>query len=200
MQLKRVAEAKLPTPWGDFLVIGFEELATGHDHIALVYGNINSHKPILSRIHSECLTGDALFSLRCDCGFQLKAALAAIAEEGHGILLYHRQEGRNIGLINKIKAYTLQDKGYDTVEANRQLGFAADERDFTLCADMFKLLLVNKIRLLTNNPHKVAILVESGINIVERVPLIVGSNPKNAYYLHTKAEKMGHLLSNNITK
>ena len=194
MQLKRVAEAKLPTPWGDFLMVGFEELATGHDHVALIFGDISDNTPVLARVHSECLTGDALFSLRCDCGFQLEAALNAIAEEGRGALLYHRQEGRNIGLLNKIRAYALQDKGYDTVEANHQLGFAADERDFTLCADMFKLLGVNEVRLLTNNPRKVEILSEAGINIVERVPLIVGRNPKNAHYLDTKAEKMGHLL------
>ncbi|AFP84631.1 GTP cyclohydrolase II [secondary endosymbiont of Ctenarytaina eucalypti] len=195
MQLKRVTGAKLPTPWGDFLMVGFEEIATGHDHLALVYGNIIGPAAVLSRIHSECLTGDALFSLRCDCGFQLEAAMSHIAEEGCGILLYHRQEGRNIGLLNKIRAYALQDLGADTVEANHQLGFAADERDFTLCADMFKLLHVQQVRLLTNNPKKVEILTEAGINISERVPLIVGRNPKNARYLDTKATKMGHLLN-----
>jgi len=195
MQLKRVAEAKLPTPWGDFLMVGFEELATGKDHLALVLGDISATKSVLSRVHSECLTGDALFSLRCDCGFQLEVALERIAEEGCGILLYHRQEGRNIGLLNKIRAYALQDQGADTVEANHQLGFSADERDFTLCADMFKLLGVDAIRLLTNNPKKVETLNQAGINITERVPLIVGRNPKNERYLATKMAKMGHLLS-----
>ncbi|MGP4122988.1 MAG: GTP cyclohydrolase II [Sodalis sp. (in: enterobacteria)] len=194
MQLKRVAEATLPTPWGDFLMVGFEEIATGHDHLALVYDDITGPAPVLSRVHSECLTGDALFSLRCDCGFQLEAALSYIADEGRGILLYHRQEGRNIGLLNKIRAYALQDLGADTVEANYQLGFAADERDFTLSSDMFKLLGVERVRLLTNNPKKVEILTAAGINISERVPLIVGRNPKNARYLDTKADKMGHLL------
>lgn len=194
MQLKSVAEANLPTPWGNFLMVGFEELATGHDHLALVFGDISGEKPVLSRVHSECLTGDALFSLRCDCGFQLEAALKQIAEEGRGILLYHRQEGRNIGLLNKIRAYALQDKGADTVEANHQLGFAADERDFTLCSDMFKLLGVSAVRLLTNNPKKVEILSKAGINISERVPLIVGKTPQNERYLATKAAKMGHFL------
>ncbi|PHM52454.1 riboflavin biosynthesis protein ribA/GTP-cyclohydrolase II [Xenorhabdus sp. KK7.4] len=195
IQLTRVAEAKLPTPWGEFLMIGFEEIETGRDHVALVYGDISGDEPVLSRIHSECLTGDALFSLRCDCGFQLEAALSQISQEGRGVLLYHRQEGRNIGLLNKIRAYALQDKGVDTVEANHQLGFAADERDFTLCSDMYKLLGVRAIRLLTNNPQKMEIMVGAGINIVERVPLIVGRNPNNAYYLDTKARLMGHLLS-----
>ncbi|WP_047678130.1 MULTISPECIES: GTP cyclohydrolase II [Xenorhabdus] len=195
MQLKRVAEAKLPTPWGEFMMIGFEEIETGRDHVALVYGDISGDDPVLSRIHSECLTGDALFSLRCDCGFQLEAALSQISKEGRGVLLYHRQEGRNIGLLNKIRAYALQDQGVDTVEANHQLGFAADERDFTLCSDMYKLLDVRAIRLLTNNPQKIEIMLGAGINIVERVPLVVGRNPNNAYYLDTKARLMGHLLS-----
>ncbi len=195
MQLKRVVEAKLPTVWGDFLMIGFEEPATGHSHLSLVFGDISGSTPVLSRIHSECLTGDALFSLRCDCGFQLEAALDQIAKEGRGVLLYHRQEGRNIGLLNKLRAYSLQDKGADTVEANHQLGFAADERDFISCAQMYKLLNINNIRLLTNNPHKVEILTKAGIQVTERIPLIVGRNPSNEHYMLTKASKMGHLLT-----
>lgn len=194
MQVKRVAQAKLPTPWGIFTLVGFEELATGKDHAALVMGDILAAEPILTRVHSECLTGDALFSLRCDCGFQLEAALKQIAKVGQGVLIYHRQEGRNIGLLNKIRAYALQDKGFDTVEANHQLGFAADERDFTLCADMLALLGVKQIRLLTNNPEKIRVLTAAGIKITERVPLEVGENPDNEHYLATKVNKMGHLL------
>ncbi|WP_392565552.1 GTP cyclohydrolase II [Utexia brackfieldae] len=194
MQLKRVAQAKLPTVWGNFTMVGFEELKTGKDHVALVMGDISADTPILTRIHSECLTGDALFSLRCDCGFQLKAAMQAIVKEGQGVLLYHRQEGRNIGLLNKIRAYALQDQGLDTVEANIKLGFAPDERDFTLCADMLELLGINQIRLLTNNPEKIRVLTEAGIKIAERVALEVGQNPENEHYLEIKAQKMGHLL------
>lgn len=195
IQLKRAAKASLPTPWGEFLMIGFEEVATGHGHLALVFGDISGSAPVLSRIHSECLTGDALFSTRCDCGFQLESAMARIAEEGRGVLLYHRQEGRNIGLLNKIHAYSLQDdEGIDTVEANHRLGFAADERDFTLCADIYKLLLISDIRLMTNNPKKIEILTQAGINVAERIPLIVGRNPQNERYMSTKASKMGHLL------
>lgn len=194
MQLKYVADAKLPTQWGTFTLVGFEEIATGKDHAAMVFGDIHQNGSILTRIHSECLTGDALFSLRCDCGFQLEAALKQIANEGCGILLYHRQEGRNIGLLNKIRAYALQDQGLDTVEANHKLGFAADERDFTLCADMLTLLNVPKIRLLTNNPEKIKVLEDAGINITERIPLEVGENPNNERYLATKAHKMGHIL------
>lgn len=196
MRVKRITEAKLPTFWGDFVIIGFEENYTKHNHIALIYGNIKGSDPVLTRVHSECLTGDALFSARCDCGFQLNTALQYITKEGRGILIYHRQEGRNIGLLNKIKAYALQDKGADTVEANQCLGFNADERDFTLCADILKLLNVHTIRLLTNNPKKIEILHQSYIKIVERVPLIVGRNPKNTKYLDTKAFKLGHLFCN----
>lgn len=200
MQLKYRAKAKLPTPFGDFLLIGFEEISSGNNHVALVYGDITDGKPVLSRIHSECLTGDALFSLRCDCGFQLEAALKQIAMEGRGVLLYHRQEGRNIGLLNKIRAYYLQDQGFDTVEANLKLGFKPDERDFTVCADMYKLLAINEVRLLTNNPKKLEIIKKAGINIVERIPLIVGRNPNNNNYLNAKASKLGHIFCNDIKK
>lgn len=196
MRLKRVTEASLPTCWGNFIIIGFEEYYTKNHHIALTYGNIKGADPVLTRIHSECLTGDALFSSRCDCGFQLNTALQYITKEERGILIYHRQEGRNIGLLNKIKAYALQDHGADTVEANQCLGFNADERDFTICADILKLLSVHNIRLLTNNPKKIEILHQSHIHISERVPLIVGRNPKNSKYLDTKADKLGHLLYN----
>lgn len=195
MNLKKKYKAKLPTPWGDFFIIGFEEEIGIKNHIALIYGDISLVNPILTRIHSECLTGDALFSLRCDCGFQLESALITIAKAGSGLLIYHRQEGRNIGLLNKIHAYHLQDKGLDTVEANHKLGFSADERDFTPCVDILKLLKINNIRLLTNNPFKMKKLKNAGINIVERVDLIVGRNPKNSKYLDTKANKMGHFFS-----
>ncbi|WMY96597.1 MAG: GTP cyclohydrolase II [Arsenophonus sp.] len=200
MHIKQIAKAKLPTLFGDFLLVGFEEIINGNNHIALIYGKITNKKPVLSRIHSECLTGDALFSLRCDCGFQLEAALKQIAKEGSGVLLYHRQEGRNIGLLNKIRAYCLQDQGLDTVEANIKLGFKPDERDFTVCAEMYKLLSIDKIKLLTNNPKKLAIIKDSGINVVERVPLIVGRNPKNNNYLNAKAKKLGHILPDLCTK
>uniref|UniRef100_A0A1A9Z0X1 GTP cyclohydrolase II domain-containing protein n=1 Tax=Glossina pallidipes TaxID=7398 RepID=A0A1A9Z0X1_GLOPL len=196
MQVKRITQARLPTPWTEFIMVGFEEIQTKYNHIALLHGSITENTSILTRIHSECLTGDALFSLRCDCGFQLQAALSSIAHEKCGVLIYHRQEGRNIGLLNKIRAYALQDQGIDTVEANYQLGFAADERDFTVCAEILSILNIKSIRLLTNNPEKVNILSSAGINITERVPLIVGRNPNNAKYLDTKAEKMGHILYN----
>ncbi|QCO70827.1 GTP cyclohydrolase II [Buchnera aphidicola] len=192
MQL--IEKAILPTHWGDFFIFGFEEKKNGKNHVALVYGDIKKNTPTLSRVHSECLTGDALFSLRCDCGSQLEMSMERISQEGSGVLIYHRQEGRNIGLLNKIKAYALQDRGLDTVQANQKLGFSADERDFSLCADIFNILKIKKIRLLTNNPFKVQMLSNAGINIVERVPLITEKNPKNAYYLKTKAKKMGHLL------
>ncbi|SMB79097.1 GTP cyclohydrolase II [Pasteurella testudinis DSM 23072] len=194
-KIQLVAEAKLPTQFGIFRMVGFEFPDSHKEHVALVMGDVsNSDEPVLARIHSECLTGDALHSLKCDCGFQLETALRQISAAGRGVLIYHREEGRGIGLINKIRAYALQDQGLDTIEANEALGFAADERNFTVCADIFELLGVKQVRLLTNNPNKIDTMRNAGINVVERVPLNVGENRYNTAYLATKAEKMGHLI------
>jgi len=190
--LERVAEAKLPTTYGTFKVIGFRDVLTGAEHVALVMGHITA-APLL-RIHSECLTGDVFGSLRCDCGPQLDAALRAVAAEGQGVVLYLRQEGRGIGLLNKLRAYALQDGGLDTVAANEHLGFPADARDFGVAAKILAQLGVTRVRLMTNNPAKLESLQRSGIEIVERVPLVVGRNPNNASYLEVKRERLGHLL------
>src|SRR5574344_156966 len=189
-----VAASKLPTPFGVFTMHGFRDDATGKEHVALTLGVIADGQPVLGRLHSECLTGDALFSLRCDCGAQLEAALRAIAEEGRGVLLYLRQEGRGIGLLNKIRAYSLQDGGADTVEANEQLGFAADLRDYSICRPMLDHLGVHSLQLMTNNPRKVSAMQGFGVEIAERKPLEVGENPYNRFYLATKADKLGHWL------
>ena len=173
---------------------GFEDPETGKEHVALTLGDVGDGEPVLARVHSECLTGDALFSLRCDCGEQLYAAMAAISKEGRGVLLYLRQEGRGIGLINKIKAYTLQDDGADTVEANEALGFGADLRDYSLCKPMLEHLGISTLRLMTNNPRKVQALEEQGFTVVERLPLEMAHNPHNQKYLATKAGKLGHLM------
>lgn len=194
MALKFVESARLPTQWAEFTIYGYEDNETRKDHIALVLGDMVDEQPVDVRMHSECLTGDALFSMRCDCGPQLEAALKHIAEEGRGILLYLRQEGRGIGLINKIKAYHLQDLGADTVEANEQLGFDADLREYDIARDMLNHLGVNKIRLMTNNPKKVSGLEEHGVEVVERLPWKHGENPHNSHYLSTKAGKLGHMF------
>lgn len=173
---------------------GFLDEDTGVEHVALTLGDISSDAPVLGRIHSECLTGDALFSLRCDCGFQLEAALRAIAQEGRGIILYLRQEGRGIGLLNKIRAYALQDKGADTVEANEMLGFPPDMRQYHMCLPMLQHLGIKVIQLMTNNPKKIQALQTLGINVIGRKPIEFGENPYNSQYLATKANKMGHLL------
>lgn len=187
------AEAKLPTAYGEFRMAGFVNRLNGEHHVALVKGEISPEDEVLVRVHSECLTGDAFHSLKCDCGEQLAAALTAIEKEGKGILLYLRQEGRGIGLINKIKAYRLQEQGMDTEEANLALGFPADLRDYGIGAQILSGLNVRKIRLMTNNPKKIIGIRGHGIEVVERVPLVIEANRYNQRYFDTKKEKMGHL-------
>ncbi|MDX1589405.1 MAG: GTP cyclohydrolase II [Oleiphilaceae bacterium] len=195
MIVQFVQSCRLPTPFGVFDMHGFDEVATGKEHIALTLGNVSDGAPVLARTHSECLTGDALFSMRCDCGYQLEEALRSIALEGRGLLMYLRQEGRGIGLLNKIRAYHLQDQGADTVEANERLGFAADLRDYSLCKDMLSHLGIASLRLMTNNPRKVESLRSLGIDVTERVALQVGRNPHNEGYLDTKRAKLGHYFT-----
>jgi GTP cyclohydrolase II len=192
--LNFVESSQLPTQWGDFIIHGFEDPATDKEHIALTMGKFSDGQPVLIRIHSECLTGDALFSRRCDCGPQLEAAMQRISAEGRGAILYLRQEGRGIGLINKIRAYHLQDEGHDTVEANEKLGFGADMRDYAICKPMLNHLGIKSVNLMTNNPRKVNAITEQGIEVVKRVSIQVGSNPHNAKYLATKVGKLGHLF------
>jgi len=193
-----LVKASLPTRFGHFTIYAPTNLSDGKEHVAIGMGEFgdasSSDDPVLVRIHSECLTGDAFGSLRCDCGPQLEAALAQIANCGRGLVLYLRQEGRGIGLINKVKAYALQDQGQDTVEANLNLGFAADQRDFTIAAEILKCMAIDKVKLMTNNPRKVKALQEHGIEVTERIPLKTGKNPHNEHYLSTKHGKLGHLL------
>ncbi len=190
----RVAEAKLPTKYGEFIAIAYSSDIDPGEHLALVLGNVSAGKPVLVRVHSECLTGDVFGSLRCDCGEQVGMALGRIAEEGRGVLLYMRQEGRGIGFHNKLSAYALQDKGLDTVEANLSLGFEPDLRDYGIGAQILADLGLHRIRLLTNNPKKVIGLEGYGLKVVETVPIIVTPNPYNRSYLATKQKKLGHLL------
>ena len=192
--IDRVTEALMPTKHGAFKMIGYVNRLNGEHHIALVKGDVANGEPVLVRVHSECLTGDALGSLRCDCGEQLSAAMKKVEEAGRGVIVYMRQEGRGIGLINKIKAYELQDQGMDTVDANLALGFPADLRDYGIGAQILMDLGIAKVQLMTNNPKKVAGLTGYGIEITGREPIQMNHHEKNEYYLKTKKEKMGHML------
>ena len=190
----RVVEAKLPTEYGEFTAIAYKSDIDPDEHLALVMGDVSTEEPVLVRVHSECVTGDVFGSLRCDCGGQIAMAMQSIADEGRGVFLYMRQEGRGIGFEHKIRAYALQDNGLDTVEANLRLGFAPDLRDYGIGAQVLAELGLHQIRLLTNNPKKVIGLESYGLKVVETVPLIVRPNPYNRHYLETKQKKMGHLL------
>jgi GTP cyclohydrolase II len=195
-----VSSATLPTRWGEFRIHGFVEIASQQEHVALSYGEWNSSEVIPIRVHSECLTGDALFSTRCDCGSQLEKALQNIVEQGKGVLLYLRQEGRGIGLLNKIRAYKLQDDGMDTVEANEHLGFDADMRDYEICQLMLSKLNVSRVNLMTNNPKKRAALEALGIDVVSRTPIDHGVTDANRSYIRTKTEKLGHEFDPHLLK
>ncbi|MGZ8291994.1 MAG: GTP cyclohydrolase II [Telluria sp.] len=184
----------LPTPWAQFTLHAFVEHSTGKEHLAMTLGEISDGEPVLARVHSECLTGDVLFSQRCDCGAQLEGALKKIADEGRGILLYLRQEGRGIGLVNKIRAYRLQEAGADTVEANLQLGFHADARNYELCKPMLAQFGITSLKLMTNNPRKIEAMEKLGVSVSERVPLLVNRNAFNNSYLNTKEMKLGHMM------
>lgn len=192
--VKKQAEALIPTPWGNFNMIAFAEQAEEWmPHLALVHETFDSSQPVLTRIHSECITGDLFGSKRCDCGEQLHKALEMTAAEG-GVVLYLRQEGRGIGIINKLKAYNLQDRGYNTVDANLHLGLEVDARHYDIAIEMLKALHINRIRLLTNNPEKIEAFDASSIDVVSRIPLIIAPNDRNRDYLQTKRRDMGHLF------
>ncbi|MEO6724553.1 MAG: GTP cyclohydrolase II [Blastocatellia bacterium] len=195
--VQKEAEAKLPTEFGPFRIVGFRSTISDEEFVALIKGDIKPEEPTLVRIHSQCLTGDVFHSLKCDCGPQLDRAMEMIQEKGKGIIVYQQQEGRGIGIVNKIRAYALQDQGADTIEANLRLGFAIDEREYGQCAEVIRLLGAHKLRLMSNNPDKVRALRTAGFEITERVPLEIKTQQPAFKYLKTKKEKMGHLLQLN---
>ncbi|MHA3056089.1 GTP cyclohydrolase II [Acinetobacter sp. ANC 4633] len=198
MAIKFVSKSKLPTAFGNFEIIAFQDQSTGEEHIALAkWLETIPTRPVLVRMHSECLTGDAFGSLKCDCGPQLHAAMKMINDEGQGVILYLRQEGRGIGLTNKIRAYALQDQGHDTLDANLLLNLPADARNYDMCTIMLDYLQVKDVKLITNNPIKINALKDLGINVVERVPLTVGLNIFNKGYLETKQKRMSHMYEKN---
>lgn len=192
--VERVASAKLPTHIGEFCIAGYRSLISVEEFVVLYKGEMNADTPTLVRIHSQCLTGDVFGSIKCDCGPQLQKAMQMIETEGRGAIVYQQQEGRGIGIINKIRAYALQDEGSDTVEANEQLGFAADSRDYQQCAEILFDLGLCKVRVISNNPDKLKALQAAGLQIVERIPIEVKAEPAAAHYMRTKKEKMGHLF------
>ena len=192
MTIQKIAEAKLPTHWGEFKVIAFEDKKLNEEHLLLYMGELQNDS--LLRIHSQCLTGDTLYSLKCDCGSQLAMALQRISEEGVGMIIYMAQEGRGIGLVNKIRAYELQDKGMNTVEANEALGFAADERDYSYCKEILSAVNISSVRLMTNNPRKIKGLEDVDIKVSERVSIEIEPNKHNEDYLKVKADKLGHMI------
>jgi len=192
--IDRIVDVKMPTTLGEFRLIAYNVKTTGQEHMALIKGEWNKDEPVLVRVHSSCVTGDVFGSCRCDCGPQLHAAMEMVEKEGKGVIVYMNQEGRGIGLLNKLKAYKLQEEGMDTVEANIELGFKMDERDYGVGAQILRDLGVSKIKLMSNNPKKRAGLIGYGLEIVENVPIIIESNPHNEKYLQTKKDKMGHLF------
>lgn len=194
VSVERVASAKLPTVFGEFVLVGYRSVSSDEEFVVLTKGELDPDVPTLVRIHSQCLTGDVFGSIKCDCGQQLELAMKMIESEGRGAIVYQQQEGRGIGILNKIRAYALQDQGADTIEANEKLGFKADAREYQQCAEILFDLGLCKVRVMSNNPEKLRALEEAGLEIVKRVPLEVEAEEPAAHYLRTKKEKMGHLL------
>lgn len=195
ISVEKVAQANLPTQFGEFQIAGYRSLTSNEEFVVLFKGEMRPDLPTLVRIHSQCLTGDVFGSIKCDCGPQLHRALEMIEDEGRGAVVYQQQEGRGIGIINKIRAYALQDEGADTVEANEQLGFAVDAREYRQCAEILFDLGLCKVRVISNNPDKLQALEDAGLQVVERIPIEVDADPPAAHYLRVKKEKMGHLLT-----